>query len=92
MFVAMNRTRKAIGQLDDFHASVASGDTDAIAIEKLITNAGLTVSRTTRSQSWAPGAVTFTSSILSVLRKHGDNVCAEAFSMPPALRKLYARG
>lgn len=81
MFVAMNRTRKAIGQLDDFHASIASGDADAIAIEKLVRDAGLTISRTTRSQSWAPGAVSFTSSILMVRRRHGDDACSQALAM-----------
>jgi hypothetical protein len=81
MFVAMNRTRKAIGQLDDFHASVASGDVDAMAIERLVLGADLAVSRATRSQSWAPGEVSFTSSIVKVRRKHGDQVCSNALEL-----------
>jgi len=78
MFVAMNRTRKAMNRLDDFHAAVASGDDDAIQIAKLITDAGFTVSRKTGSQSWRPGEVAFTSAIAKVLRKHGAKVCADA--------------
>lgn len=81
MFVAMNRTRKAIGQLDDFHASVASGDGDAAAVEGLIVGAGLAVARTTGSQSWAPGAVSFTASILIARRKYGDGACREALRL-----------
>lgn len=78
MFVAMNRTRKAMNRLDDFHAAIASGDAEAIEIAGLITDAGFTVSRKTGSQSWVPGEVAFTSAIAKVLRKHGAKVCADA--------------
>lgn len=78
MFVAMNRTRKAMNRLDDFHAAIASGDGEAIVIARLITDAGFTVSRKTGSQSWVPGEVAFTSAIAKVLRKHGEKVCADA--------------
>lgn len=78
MFVAMNRTRKAMNRLDDFHAAIASGDSEAIEIAGLITDAGFTVSRKTGSQSWVPGEVAFTSAIAKVLRKHGAKVCADA--------------
>lgn len=78
MFVAMNRARKPMNRLDDFHAAIASGDSEAIEIAKLITDAGFTVSRKTGSQSWRPGEVAFTSAISKVLRKHGAKVCADA--------------
>lgn len=78
MFVAMNRARKPMNRLDDFHAAIASGDSEAIEITRLITEAGFTVSRKTGSQSWVPGEVAFTSAIAKVLRKHGANVCADA--------------
>lgn len=78
MFVAMNRTRKPMNRLDDFHAAIASGDAEAIEIAKLITDAGFTVSRRTGSQSWVAGEVAFTSSIARVLRKHGPKPCAYA--------------
>lgn len=78
MFVAMNRARKPMNRLDDFHAAIASGDSEAIEITRLITDAGFTVSRKTGSQSWVPGEVAFTSAIAKVLRKHGAKVCADA--------------
>lgn len=78
MFVAMNRARKPMNRLDDFHAAIASGDDEAIEIAKLITDAGFTVSRKTGSQTWRPGEVAFTSAIAKVLRKHGAKVCADA--------------
>lgn len=81
MFVAMNRTRKAIGQLDDFHAATASGDADAIAVRRMIEAAGYTVARTAGKMTWVPGAVTFTASIRGMLRKHGERVCADSLQL-----------
>lgn len=78
MFVSMNRARRPMNRLDDFHAAIASGDREAIEIAGLITGAGFTVSRKTGSQSWVPGEVAFTSAISKVLRKHGAKVCADA--------------
>ena len=80
MFVAMNRSRKPMNRLDDFHAAIASGDSEAIQIAQLINGAGFTVSRKTGSQSWIPGEVAFTSAIAKVLRKHGPKVCGEALA------------
>lgn len=78
MFVAMNRARKPMNRLDDFHAAIASGDGDAIEIARLITSTGFTVSRRTNSQGWKPGEVAFTGAIAKVLRKHGAQVCTGA--------------
>lgn len=78
MFVAMNRSRKPMNRLDDFHAAIASGDAEAIEIRDLVTGAGFTVSRRTGSQSWLPGEVAFTASIAKVLRKHGPKPCSYA--------------
>lgn len=81
MFVAMNRTRRPISRLDDFHAAAASGDEEALQIHALIIDAGFRVSRRTGSQSWRPGEVSFTASIQKVLRKHGAKVCSDALTM-----------
>ncbi|WP_233203873.1 DUF6551 family protein [Novosphingobium sp. HII-3] len=78
MFVAMNRARKPMNRLDDFHAALAGGEPEALQIKQLVTDAGFTVSRKTGSQSWVPGEVAFTSAIAKVLRKHGGEVCASA--------------
>ncbi|MFQ3894574.1 DUF6551 family protein [Sphingobium sp. R-7] len=81
MFVAMNRARKPMNRLDDFHAAIASGDSEAIEIADIIKGAGFTVSRKTGSQSWVPGEVAFTSAIAKVLRKHGAKVCSDALTI-----------
>jgi hypothetical protein len=81
MFVAMNRTRRAINRLDDFHAAAAGGDQDALTVRQLIIDAGFKVARKTGSQSWVPGEVAFTTSIEKVMRKHGQKVCADALAL-----------
>jgi hypothetical protein len=80
MFVAANRARRAISRLDDFHAALVAGDEDAIEVNRVVREAGLKVSRQTRSQAWVPGEVSFTSSIANVLGKHGEDMVLEALT------------
>ena len=84
MFVAMNRARRAINRLDDFHAAQAGGDEEALQIAQLITDAGFTVSRKTGVASWVPGEVAFTSALSTVFRKHGAAVVSRALGMMAA--------
>jgi len=81
MFVAMNRARRAMNRLDDFHAAQAGADPDAMAVAALITTAGFTVSRKTGSAAWAPGEVAFTSAIAKVRRRWGDEIAANALAL-----------
>ncbi|MBB4858281.1 hypothetical protein HNO88_001600 [Novosphingobium chloroacetimidivorans] len=81
MFVAMNRARRAINRLDDFHAAIAGGDNDALIVAQMVEAAGFTISRKTGSAAWAPGEVAFTSAINSIRRKHGERVCRVALEM-----------
>lgn len=81
MFVAMNRERRAVNRLDDFHAARASGNEDALAITRLIEGAGLRVSRKTGSGSWAPGEVAFTSAISKGRRRYGEDVVRSALEI-----------
>ena len=81
LFVAMNRARRAINRLDDFHAAQAGGDADAQAIAALIESVGFTVSRKTGSGAWAPGEVAFTSAIAKVRRRYGEEMARDALQM-----------
>lgn len=81
MFVAINRARRAMNRLDDFHAAQAGADPDAVAIAALIEGVGFTVSRRTGAATWVPGEVAFTSAIRNVRRRHGDSVPAQALRM-----------
>lgn len=80
MFVAANRARRAINRLDDFHAALVAGDEDALEINRVVRAAGLRVSRQTGSQAWVPGEVAFTSSIATVMGRHGEELVIEALA------------
>lgn len=80
MFIVANRARKAMNRMDDFHAALAAGDEDALDIRRLVSEAGLTIARSTSSTAWKPGDVTFTSSIATALRRHGDAVVSAALT------------
>lgn len=81
MFVAMNRARRAINRLDDFHAAQASGNEEALAITAMVEAAGFFVSRRTGSAAWAPGEVAFTSAIAKARRRHGPAIVQEALNL-----------
>lgn len=80
MFVAANRSRKAMNRLDDFHAALAAGDSEAHQVLQIVSDAGLTVARNTSSTAWAPGEIAFTASIASTLKKHGAAIVSAALT------------
>lgn len=80
LFIVANRARKPMNRLDDFHAALRAGDDDALEIQRLVTEAGLTIARNTSSTAWAPGEIAFTAAIASALRKHGPGVVSAALT------------
>ncbi|MYL97925.1 ParB N-terminal domain-containing protein [Novosphingobium sp. FGD1] len=80
MFISANRARKPMNRLDDFHAALAAADEDALEINRLVTEAGLTITRNTSSSAWKPGEIAFTASIASTLRKHGEQIVSAALT------------
>lgn len=80
MFITANRARKAMNRLDDFYAALAAADEDALEIHRLVTEAGLVVSRSMSVVARKPGEITFTSSIATALRRHGDQVVSAALT------------
>lgn len=80
MFITANRARKAMNRLDDFYAALAAADEDALEIHRLVTEAGLVVSRSMSVGARKPAEITFTSSIATALRRHGDQVVSAAFT------------
>lgn len=81
MFVAANRSRKAMNRLDDFHAAMAAGDSDAHQVLQLVTDAGLSIARNTASAAWKPGEIAFTASIASSIKKHGRSATGKALKL-----------
>lgn len=80
MFILANRARKAMNRLDDFYAALAAADEDALEIQRLVTESGLTVSRNMSAAARQPGEITFTSSIAAALRRHGDQVVSASLT------------
>ena len=80
MFILANRARKSMNRLDDFYAALAAADEDALEIQRLVTDAGLTVSRNMSAVARQPGEITFTSSIAAALRRHDEPVVSAALT------------
>lgn len=80
MFIAANRSRKPMNRLDDFHAALVAGDELALQIQRLVKEAGLSVTRNTSSTAWKPGEIAFTASIASTLRKYGPGIVSAALT------------
>ncbi|MEW5208206.1 hypothetical protein, partial [Bacillus cereus] len=57
LFVQANRSRRAMSKLDDFHAAVIAGDAKAVAVNDVVTAAGLAVGRIQAWQYWKQGAL-----------------------------------
>lgn len=80
MFIVANRARKPMNRLDDFHAALAAADEDAVEIQRLVIEAGLSMARNTSSTAWKAGEVAFTSSIAAALRRQGPAVVSAALT------------
>jgi hypothetical protein len=74
MFIVANRARKPISRLDDYFAAISAADEDALEIQQLVKDAGLTVARATSSSSWRPGEIAFTSAIANAVRRFGPAI------------------
>lgn len=74
MFILANRARKPMNRLDDYYAALAAADEDALEMQQLVTDAGLSIARNTSSTAWRPGEVAFTSSIANAVRRFGPAV------------------
>jgi hypothetical protein len=80
MFIVANRARKPINRLDDYFAALAAADEDALEIQQLVTDAGLSIARNTSSAAWRPGEVAFTSAIASAIRRFGPAITSAALT------------
>lgn len=54
LFVALNSARRQVGEVEKFHARVASKDHYALAAKRVIVDSGMTVARYTDAQFWKP--------------------------------------
>ncbi|QUS39631.1 hypothetical protein RPMA_12860 [Tardiphaga alba] len=80
MFILANRARKPINRLDDYYAAVAAADEDALEMQQLVLDAGLSIARNTSSTAWQPGELAFTSSISRAIRRFGPAITSAALT------------
>ena len=69
-----------MNRLDDFHAALAAADEDALEINRLVNEAGLSVSRNTASAAWGPNEIAFTAAIARALRMYGSGIVSAALT------------
>ena len=81
LFVAANKSRRPMSTLDNFHAAVAAGDEKAIAINDVVTDAGLVVGKNGSWQSLRPAEVIFVRGIARALSVHGREIGVFALGM-----------
>lgn len=74
MFILANRARKPMNRLDDYYAALAAADEDALEMQQIVKDAGLSIARNTSSTAWKPGEVAFTSSIATAIRRFGSAI------------------
>lgn len=81
LFIAANRGRKRMSRIDDFRAAIGAGDADALAIERIVTAAGLTIARHELPRHLEPGQLMNVVGLRSLLRKHGEARLGEAITL-----------
>lgn len=70
-FVHLNQQRRPLGKIDIFKAAVASGDGEATAIVRAMSDAGLSVAPHSNHTAWKPGMVSNIGGIEAAWRRHG---------------------
>jgi len=81
LFVQANRIRRQMSKLDDHHAAVVAGDPKAMAVNEVVTSAGLTVGRIQAWQYWKPGEVVFVTAIQRALHSQGKPAVQQALQI-----------
>lgn len=71
-FVAMNRTRKPLTALELFRGSVASGDADALALVRVLSDVGFSLAPHLTAASWKPRQLGNVVPLQAALREHGE--------------------
>lgn len=80
-FVALNQSRRPLGALDIFRASVLAGDETAVAVVDALAAAGLEVAKKTNNQIMKVGAICNVGGLQRVLRVEGPAVLAAALDV-----------
>lgn len=77
-FVAMNRTRKPLTALELFRGAVASGDANALALMRVLSDVGFSLAPHLTAASWKPRQLGNVVPLQAALREHGEARLARA--------------
>lgn len=78
LFRDMNRARKSMSTLDDYHASVAAGDESLSKIDGMVRESGLSIARHSQPKGWAAGEISCVAGIRRHLKQRGEAVVRSA--------------
>jgi hypothetical protein len=81
LFVAANRHRVRVNPLDMWRAAVTSGDEATVKLDRLVTNAGLSIGTTPNHYQLKPGELLCTKALYTGLRLYGEERVAAALIM-----------
>lgn len=79
-FVELNQRRKPLGAIELFRGAIAGADEGAMAVMRLLSEAGLSLAPHHQCTSWKPGMVSNIAGIQRCHRIHGEAVTARALS------------
>lgn len=81
LFVQANRARRPMQKLDDFHADLAAGGAESVAVNKVVTDAGLVIGRNGAWQMIKPGEVVFVQAVKRGMKSFGPQTATRALRM-----------
>lgn len=73
LFVALNSARRQVGEVEKFHARVASKDHTALAAKRVIEDCGMKVARYTDAQFWKPLECGFPGAVERTIRNREEH-------------------
>lgn len=71
-FVELNQQRKPLSKLNLFKAALASQDADALAIDAIVTRAGMRITGAADVDRWKPGWINNVTALQTCFRQHGE--------------------
>lgn len=73
LFVALNSARRQVGEVEKFHARVASKDHGALAAKRVIEDSGMIVARYTDAEFWKPLECGFPGAVERTIRNREEH-------------------
>jgi hypothetical protein len=77
-FVALNQARKPLGAIELYFAALAGGDAKAVAVNRLMAEAGLSLTRCADFRQWRPGELANIGGIRRCHQVHGNALTGRA--------------